>query len=95
MPFSHEDYKGVKAAVKRDMYQDEVDMHIDDRAVDNIAKAMKQKLANQRAKGYAGWNDDCSQERLSEMLRAHVEKGDPIDVANFCAFLLYRGEGIL
>ena len=28
------------------------------------------------------------------MLREHVEKGDPRDVANFCMFLHQRGEGI-
>jgi hypothetical protein len=28
------------------------------------------------------------------MLREHVEKGDPRDVANFCMFLWARGEGI-
>jgi hypothetical protein len=28
------------------------------------------------------------------MLREHVEKGDPIDVANFCMILYYRGEKI-
>jgi hypothetical protein len=28
------------------------------------------------------------------MLRAHVEKGDPVDVANFCMFLHQRGEAI-
>lgn len=37
------------------------------------------------------------QARVAELegaLRAHVEKGDPVDVANFCAFLVARGEGI-
>lgn len=31
---------------------------------------------------------------LSELLRQCVDKGDPVDVANFCAFLLARGESI-
>ena len=68
--------------------------HPDDAAVDNLAAAMKAKLAKQRAKGYGGWDTDCTQEHLSNLLRAHVNKGDPVDVANFCAFLLTRGEGI-
>lgn len=68
--------------------------HPDDAAVDALATAMKAKLAKKRAKGYSGWDTDCTQQRLSDMLRNHVDKGDPVDVANFCAFLLARGEGI-
>lgn len=68
--------------------------HPDDAAVDALAALMKAKLAKQRAKGYGGWDTDCTQQRLSEMLRKHVDKGDPVDVANFCAFLVARGEGI-
>ena len=68
--------------------------HPDDAAVDALATAMKAKLAKQRAKGYGGWDTDCTQQRLSDMLRTHVEMGDPVDVANFCAFLLARGEAI-
>lgn len=69
----------------------------DDIAVDAFAAAMKAKLAEARAKGRGGWQDkaDCPQQRLSDMLRAHVLKGDPRDVANFCMFLHQRGEAIL
>ena len=71
------------------------DKHPDDAAVDALAALMKAKLAKQRAKGYGGWDSDhCSQEKLSILLRGHVDKGDPVDVANFCAFLSARGEGI-
>ena len=68
--------------------------HRDDAAVDALAALMKAKLAKQRDKGYGGWDTDCTRERLSELLRGHVDKGDPVDVANFCAFLSARGEGI-
>lgn len=69
--------------------------HPDDAAVDRFAAAMKDKLAAARAKGRSGWDDpECSQDRLSHMLREHVAKGDPRDVANFCAFLWCRGEAI-
>lgn len=70
--------------------------HPDDAAVDRFACAMKLKLAAARDNGRAGWNNDepGMQQRLSDMLRAHVEKGDPRDVANFCMFLHQRGEGI-
>ena len=50
--------------------------------------------AKQRAKGHGDWDTDCPRQRLSDMLRDHVDKGDPVDVANFCAFLAARGEGI-
>lgn len=35
-----------------------------------------------------------SAEYLSELLCGHVEKGDPVDVANFCMLLQQRGESI-
>jgi hypothetical protein len=71
--------------------------HPDNTAVDAFAVAMKAKLAEARAKGRGGWQDkdDFPQQRLSDMLRAHLAKGDPRDVANFCMFLHQRGEAIL
>lgn len=69
--------------------------HPDDLAVDRFAAAMKEKLAAARAKGRGGWDDKEDLEcHLSNLLRAHVEKGDPRDVANFCCFLWNRGESI-
>lgn len=71
--------------------------HADNEAVDQLALAMKVKLGRAREKGRGGWDDKnaCTQEDLSRMLREHVDKGDPVDVANFCAFLDARGEHIL
>lgn len=71
-------------------------IHPDDAAVDAFAAEMKAKLAEARAKGRGGWQNEepSMQQRLSDMLRSHVEKGDPRDVANFCMFLHQRGEGI-
>jgi hypothetical protein len=69
--------------------------HPDDGAVDRFAEVMKAKLAAARAKGRGGWDGpECNAQVLSDMLRAHVEKGDPRDVANFCMFLHQRGEAI-
>lgn len=70
------------------------DEHPDDIAVNKFAAAMKEKMAKKRAQGYGGWNDndECSVERLNYLLRTHVEKGDPIDVGNFCMMLFNRGE---
>ena len=72
------------------------DAKADNDAVDLFAAEMKEKLAAARSKGRGGWQDKgaCSQQVLSDMLRKHVEKGDPRDVANFCMFLHQRGEGI-
>lgn len=70
--------------------------HPDDEAVDRFAAELKAKLADARAKGRGGWEDKAqvSAQDLSDMLLAHVFKGDPRDVANFAMFLHQRGESI-
>lgn len=72
------------------------DQHPDDLAVDAFSAAMKAKMAEARAKGRGGWEDpaQCSADDLTRMLRDHVEKGDPLDVANFCMMLHQRREAI-
>ncbi|WP_186079496.1 hypothetical protein [Burkholderia gladioli] len=67
--------------------------HSDDIAVDAFAAAMKAKMAAARAKGRSGW-ETCTPADLSRMLRDHVEKGDPRDVANFCMMLHHHGASI-
>jgi hypothetical protein len=69
------------------------DEHADDHAVDRFAQAMKEKMAAARANGRGGW-EQCPPEVLSRMLREHVEKGDPRDVANFCMMLWNIGDAI-
>ena len=64
---------------------------IDNEAVDKLAQAMKNKLAEKREQGYHGW-ETCKHGDLVQLLINRVDKGDPIDVANFCAFLFARGE---
>ena len=34
-----------------------------------------------------GWADECRSQ-----LQCHIDKGDPVDVANYCAFLWYLKE---
>ncbi|WP_186202407.1 hypothetical protein [Burkholderia gladioli] len=63
--------------------------HADDVAVDEFAIEMKAKMAAARAKGRSGW-ETCAPADLSRMLREHVEKGDPRDVANFCMMLYHH-----
>lgn len=60
--------------------------HTDDIAVDAFAVEMKAKMAMSRENGRGGW-EKCSPIDLSRMLRECVEKGDPIDVANFCMMI--------
>lgn len=64
---------------------------INNEAVDKLSQAMKDKLAEKREQGYHGW-ETCKHGDLVQLLINHVDKGDPVDVANFCAFLFTRGE---
>lgn len=75
---------------------DEYQAHPDDIAVDRFAEVMKAKLAKKRDEGRGGWEDkdECSQIFLSQLLREHVEKGDPVDVGNLAMMLHQRGERI-
>lgn len=70
--------------------------HPDDSAVDRFAAAMKEKLAKKRAEGRGGWDrkDECTAEFLSQLLREHVQKGDPVDVGNLAMMLHQRAERI-
>lgn len=67
---------------------------IDNNAIDQLAALMKTKMAKKRKQGFNGWTDSTPQD-LSDLLRDHVDKGDPIDVANYCAFLIAHESGIL
>jgi hypothetical protein len=71
----------------------EAPANTDDIAVDSFARAMKDKMAQARAKGRSGW-EGCEPDDLSRMLREHVEKGDPRDVANFCMMLWHHSASI-
>lgn len=62
----------------------------DDIAVHIFAHAMVDKMAKSRANGRSGWQT-CSLDDLWEMLREHVEKGDPVDVANI-AMMIYHNQ---
>ena len=58
----------------------------DDVAVNSFAHAMSDKMRRSRAKGRHGWQD-CPEDVLWRLLREHVEKGDPVDVANFAMMI--------
>lgn len=69
------------------------DVHTDDLAVDRFSVELKNKLRLSREKGRSGWEVTDPTE-LSLMLREHVDKGDPRDVANYCMFLWCIGKPI-
>lgn len=64
--------------------------HIDDYGVDMFADAMKEKLWHKRATR-SGWDlPECTIEHLWELLREHVGKGDPVDIANISMMIHCR-----
>lgn len=61
--------------------------------VDRFAAALKEKLAKAQAKyGYSdGWLSEDWRDDLARKLTEHVQKGDPRDVAAYCAFAWHHG----
>lgn len=62
---------------------------LDELAVDKLSIAMLEKLAAKAALGARGW-ETCSEERLRLLLQTAVNKGDPVDIANYCAMLYWQ-----
>lgn len=64
-----------------------------DTLIGQFARALKEKLIRSEAK--YGWNNGWMkmdwQDDLRRDLRLHVEKGDPLDVAAYCAFAWHHG----
>jgi hypothetical protein len=67
--------------------------HTDDLAVVAFSEVMRAKMKVSREKGRYGWDDPtlCSSEYLAALLYSHVDKGDVVDIANFCMMLHQRG----
>jgi len=59
-----------------------------------FARAMAKKLLAAEVKyGYTdGWRTEDWMDECRAQLRKHIDKGDPVDVANYCAFLWYHKE---
>ena len=82
-----------KKLISPDPYEDTA--HPDDHAVNRFAAVMKGKLAAKRLQGRGGWQEpEVPNGYLSRMLREHVDKGDPVDVANLAMLIHQRGERI-
>lgn len=54
--------------------------------VHTFLKAMAAKLEAKRGDGFGGWWT-CPESELWTLLRGHVEKGDPIDIANIAMMI--------
>lgn len=55
-----------------------------------FAGAMAEKLHQAERKGRGGWERPDWQDECIEQLYLHLRKGDPVDVANFCAFMWHH-----
>ena len=78
----------------------------DETGVDRFVEAMRRKLNKKRKQGRGGWNLEpytvqadrgerteylgCSVADLKEMLEDHLQKGDVVDIANFCMMIWNR-----
>jgi hypothetical protein len=64
------------------------------RLVKDFAEALAEKLALAEQKyGYTdGWMEADWMDKCRGKLREHMEKGDPRDVAAYCAFLWFHNE---
>lgn len=62
-------------------------------ALDKMILAMTEKVYDKYIEGYGGF-EHATEEWLNQLLYDHLPKGDPVDVANFCAFLYSNGQRI-
>ncbi|HHK1644711.1 TPA: hypothetical protein ACQQWQ_004354, partial [Yersinia enterocolitica] len=71
-------------------------LHRDTKALVLVfASAMAVKLHKAEQKyGYSNmWMQDDWQDKCLNDFNHHITKGDPLDVANYCAFMHYHGWG--
>ncbi len=59
--------------------------------VDAFALEMKKKLRQKFLEGRHGWDSpDWPKDDIRRRMYEHIDKGDPVDVANFAMFLWNR-----
>lgn len=78
-----------------DLTEGPIPLHPDTEAlVQRFAEAMRNKMAKaERKYGYSNlWANSDWMEECRAKLVEHLHKGDPLDVANYCAFLWHHGE---
>lgn len=62
-----------------------------ERLVERFSKRLLAKLKLARANGRSGWEKDDWEADCQRGLLRHIEKGDPRDVAAYCAFMDHHG----
>ena len=63
------------------------------KAVDDFCLKMKDKLIYKHLQGRRGWDDpQWSRADILQALKEHIDKGDPVDIANFAMFLDCKDE---
>ena len=64
----------------------------DENGIGRFSYMMLRKLEAKRAQGRSGWNrpSECLIADLREWLREHVDKGDPVDIANYAMMIWNR-----
>lgn len=85
--------QGVNDRIEQCTFDVPVDLHPETKALIRVfASAMAAKLRKAELKyGYENsWQDPHCVEGLQQSLLAHISKGDPLDVANYCAFLWWH-----
>lgn len=76
----------IEVEIPDELHQDTADL------VAMFAGAMADKLKIAQEKyGYSdGWKDTHWERECANKLIEHIKKGDPRDVANYCAFMWYH-----
>ena len=72
----------------------------DTEGIRRFSEAMNSKMAKKRAQGKRGWNSavpkhsgfyfGCTVKQLETELRAHLAKGDVVDISNYCMMIWNR-----
>lgn len=66
-----------------------------DACVDAFADELKKKLVRKYLEGKSGWDDPSwPREDIIQQLRAHIDKGDMVDVAAFAMFAWNQDDAI-
>lgn len=68
------------------------DARADDNGVGRFAYMMQKKLEEKRTQGRAGWNrpSECSIDRLQDLQREALAKGNQVAVANYAMMIWNR-----
>jgi len=83
---------GFKAQLDYAEERKDIEYFADNFLVTEVARVMRDKLARSRAKGHYGWWNDqeCTVDRLLELLKENLDKGEMANVINLAAMIHVR-----